>query len=180
MLWILIACFDKAQDTAVERTEPTDEIVPEDDLSWVDPADLPAGENPCRDPVRVQVNYVVDGDTFFANYGQEKVRIIGIDTPEMNDGECYAQEAKTFLTQLINGKWVWLTFDKECSDVYDRTLAYVHLGPMEMDFVERQLLRGGYAQAFPFDDTNTFEELFAADEMAARDGNNGGWGSCGW
>ena len=182
MLWSVLACFGKEQDTAMEMEEPEEEIVPEeeDDLSWVNPEDLPSGENPCREPVRVKVNYVVDGDTFFADHGQEKVRIIGVDTPEVNEEDCYAQEAKTFLTQLINGKWVWLTFDGDCYDYYDRTLAYVHLGITEMDFVERQLLRGGYAHDFPFDNTDTFEDLFAADEEEARQGNLGGWGECGW
>ena len=80
-----------------------------------------------------------------------------MDTPRISSGDCYAQEAKSFLIEKLFGKWVWLTFDGNCYDFYDRT---VHLGTNEQDFIERQLLLGGYAQAFPFDDTDTFEDLF--------------------
>jgi len=63
--------------------------------------------------------------------GEERVRIIGVNTPETSSGDCYAQEAKSFLINQIFGKYVWLTFDGNCTDVYDRTLAYVHLGTGE-------------------------------------------------
>jgi len=182
MWWIIMGCVWKTQDTSLEQSidDPPIEVI--DDLSWVDPDNLPSGDNPCREPIRMRVNYVVDGDTFFADgdNGEEKVRIIGVNTPELHDDECYAAEAKTFLTQLISGKWVWLTFDRDCTDYYERTLAYVHVGTGEMDFVERQLLRGGYAQDFPFENTDTFAALFAMDEATARDDNVGGWGACNW
>ena len=181
MVWIgIVGCLQATSTTEkVVASAETGEIT-EDDLSWVDPISLPAGSNPCREPTRVKVNYVADGDTIFVSDGAEKVRIIGIDTPELGDDECFAQEAKDFLSDLIQDRWIWLTFDRDCLDVYDRTLAYVHLGPSEMDFVERQLLRGGYAQDFPFDNTDTFADLFAADEATARADNIGGWSVCSW
>ena len=52
--------------------------------------------------------------------------------------------------------------------------------PTIRDFVERQLLLGGYARAYPFDDTDTFENLFAQDELTARENGVGGWSSCQW
>ena len=183
MLALLFCCFQEKTTSEVvdtaEDTETTEEI---DDLSWVDPNSLPAGERPCREPVRLKVTYVADGDTFFADGddGEEKIRIIGVDTPEMQDDECYAQEAKNFLNGMIGSRWVWLTFDEDCTDVYDRTLAYVHVGTGEMDFVERQLLRGGYARSFPFSGTDTFQALFAADEAEAEASNKGGWDACEW
>ena len=181
MLWIgILGCVESPPTTAEVTADTATVESEEDDLSWVDPTSLPAGENPCREPVRVRVNYVADGDTIFVSDGAEKVRIIGVDTPELGDDECFASEAKEFLSDLIQDRWIWLTFDRDCSDVYDRTLAYVHLGPSEMDFVERRLLRGGYAQDFPFDNTDTFAELFAADEATAREENAGGWDTCGW
>ena len=183
MSWILLALActgENTKDTASSNEPSDDTEVIIDDLSWVNPADLPAGNNPCREPIRVLVEDVVDGDTFVGQgeNGEERVRIIGVDTPETSSGDCYAQEAKTFLLRQIFGKWVWLTFDGQCTDVFDRTLAYVHLGTNEQDFVERQLLLGGYAHAFPFDDTDTFEALFAQDEATARENGAGGWGVC--
>ena len=185
-LLVLLACGDEQKEEDVGLSEPSseasDEVEAIDDLLWVDPTVLPAGENPCREPVRVLVESVLDGDTFVGqgDSGEERVRIIGVDTPELSSGDCYAQEAKSFLIEQIFGKWVWLTFDGECYDFYDRTLAYVHLGTNEQDFVERQLLLGGYAKAFPFDDTDTFEDLFAQDESSARENQLGGWSACGW
>ena len=69
--------------------------------------------NPCREPTRVLVERVFDGDTFVAQgeNGEERVRIIGVNTPETGSGDCYAQEAKTFLINQIFGRHVWLTFD---------------------------------------------------------------------
>ena len=181
----VLACVDKEKEEEAPILEPTSEHLENeenDDLSWVDPSQLPAGSNPCREPVRVFVELVYDGDTFVAQGEdvEEEVRIIGVDTPELSSGDCYAQEAKSFLIDKLFGKWIWLTFDGNCYDFYDRTLAYVHLGTNEQDFIERQLLLGGYARAFPFDDTNTFEDVFAEDEATARQNNTGGWATCGW
>jgi micrococcal nuclease len=181
---MLFACSGGTQDTSLLDTDTEESNIIEeiDDLSWVDPSDLPAAEQPCREPIRMEVTYVADGDTFFAksSEGEEKIRIIGIDTPELQDDECYSQEAKSFLFDLIDDKWVWLTFDQVCYDQYDRTLAYVHLGTQEMDFIERQILLEGYALAFPFSDTSTFSTLFAFDEAEARANNKGGWDVCDW
>lgn len=180
---VLTACSDKPEDTGEPVAEPSEETTDTvDDLSWVDPADLPQGNNACREPTRVLVETVFDGDTFVGQgeNGEERVRIIGVDTPETSSGDCYAQEAKSFLINQIFGRHVWLTFDSNCTDAFGRTLAYVHLGTNEQDFLERQLLLGGYAKAFPFDDTNTFETLFAQDEVTARENGAGGWGACQW
>lgn len=181
----LSACWETKEEVEEPASEPSEddtEVEEVDDLSWVDPTDLPAGANPCREPIRVLVEAVYDGDTFVGQgeEWEETVRIIGVDTPELSSGDCYAQEAKSFLTEQIFGRWVWLTFDGNCYDFYDRTLAYVHLGSNEQDFVERQLLLGGYAHAFPFDDTDTFEDLFAQDEATAEEDNVGGWSECDW
>ena len=179
----MVACTgDFVKDSSVNEPSEEEIEVLVDDLSWVDPTDLPSGNSPCREPIRVLVEDVIDGDTFVGQgeTGQERIRIIGVDTPETSSGECYAQEAKTFLLRQIFGRWVWLTFDRGCTDFYERTLAYVHLGTNEQDFVQRQLLLGGYAQAFPFDDTNTFENVFAQDEATARNNEAGGWGTCDW
>ena len=181
-MWMILGCGEKEGETGQETVEPSEEVNTVDDLSWVNPDNLPAGSNPCREPIRVLVEDVVDGDTFVGQGedGEERVRIIGVNTPETSSGDCYAQEAKTFLIRQIFGKYVWLTFDGNCKDVYDRTLAYVHLGTGEQDFVERQILLGGYAHAFPFDDTDTFEDVFAADEATAKSNGEGGWSACGW
>ena len=155
-------------------------------VSNIDPSTLPAGSNPCREPMLIRVNHVVDGDTFYGtgDNGEEKVRIIGINTPEIgyngDASECFADEALAQSRALINGRLVWLTFDSVCEDIYDRTLAYVHFDQGDQGFFERVLLQGGYAKAYPFDDTDTFEAVFAEDEGQAQNASVGGWGACGW
>ena len=100
-LMILISCTSEStKDSSLEdKTEYIPEVV--DDLSWVNPDDLPAATNPCRSPVRVLVRTIFDGDTFVAQSeeGDETIRIIGVDTPETSTGQCYAAEAKSFLIQ---------------------------------------------------------------------------------
>lgn len=80
-----MACSEKPTDTAETSTETsTEDTTPTvDDLSWVNPDDLPAGDNACREPIRVLVENVIDGDTFVGQgeNGEERIRIIGVNTP---------------------------------------------------------------------------------------------------
>ena len=160
--------------------------VQDERVSNIDPNTLPAGPNPCREPMLIRVNHVVDGDTFYGtgDNGEEKVRVIGINAPELgyngDASECYADEAQAQARILINGRLVWLTFDGQCEDVYDRTLAYVHFDQGDQGFFERVMLQGGFVKAFPFDDTDAFETVFAEDEGQAENASVGGWGACGW
>lgn len=109
----------------------------------------------CSNPVEIRevinVKRVVDGDTFWINDGSKKgvkVRIIGIDTPELakngKPGEFYSEEAKNFLVQLIANKQVALSYDVEKKDKYGRTLAYVYVD--DTVFVNAELIKGGYAR----------------------------------
>lgn len=76
----------------------------------------------------MRCKWVIDGDTFVAE-GAGKVRLIGVDTPELGrDGkkdEPGAEKARRFLKELIGGKTVLLDYDSERFDKYGRTLAYV-------------------------------------------------------
>ena len=76
------------------------------------------------------VQRVVDGDTIILN-GGERVRLIGVDTPESvhprRPVEYFALEASAFTKQAAEGKQVWLEYDQTRTDRYGRTLAYVHL-----------------------------------------------------
>ena len=88
-----------------------------DPLADIDPATLPAGAQPCREPVMGRVQDITDGDTFKVETGRgvERVRMIGIDTPEVDhtgpDDECFGEEASVFLDEKIGDRLVWLTFD---------------------------------------------------------------------
>ena len=169
--------------------QPFDRPIALDDarVEAIDPGQLPVAKAPCRQPVRARVTSVVDGDTFWiAGLSEQlsvKVRVIGVDTPEraFNDSpaECYSAESTAF-TQLLEGHQVWLTFDAECVDstASKRTLAYVWTGVGPQDSWERQLLRRGFAKAFPFGDNRSFAAQFAADETAAQSAGAGLWSAC--
>jgi micrococcal nuclease len=92
--------------------------------------------NVCAAPKEVDIGCVLDGDTFdFGGCGEgngERVRMLGVDAPEIahNDSEvadCYGDESHAELARILMGRRVLLTFDEECLDIYDRTLAYVWL-----------------------------------------------------
>ncbi len=151
----------------------------------LDPATLPSVSSPCREPELVWLNRVVDGDTIEVRSSNwdEKIRMIGVDTPEVDtsstDEECYGPEASAFTkASLAEGSCLWLTFDRECTDYYDRTLAYVHLGAGEQDFYQRRLLREGYASVLIYEPNDAFEETFREDESAAKAADAGLWGVC--
>src|ERR671931_710442 len=76
-----------------------------------------------------QVVRVVDGDTIRVRLGDrtERVRYIGIDTPEsVKPGtpvQCYAKAASVETDRLLDGRQVRLRFDAERRDRYGRLLA---------------------------------------------------------
>lgn len=156
------------------------------DLDQVDPADLPSVAGACREPELVTVVFHADGDTFVvdSSRGSETIRFIGVDTPETGygstDEECFGPEASEFTKAAFPlGSCLWLTFDQECIDPYDRTLAYLHTGTGEQDFFQRRLLHGGYASVLIYSPNDAFEDTFRDDEAAAQAAGAGLWGECG-
>ena len=194
ILSLLVACLTttSAPDDSVVDTDTAadvDDTEVEDDDPWADlyaihPEDLPAGPYPCREPEIVWVSWIVDGDTMWvdSSRGDEKIRFIGVDTAEIGyDGdadECWAEEAKTFATEQLLDRPVWLSFDYTCTDYYDRTLAYIHTDLGQDGFFERVMLREGWAQTLTIAPNDSFEDVFKEDQSAARESGEGGWDGC--
>ena len=87
------------------------------------------------------VEKVIDGDTIEID-GGERVRYIGVDSPEL--GEPLYEEARDFQKKVVLGTYVRIEVCKEePRDGYGRTLAFVHKGNVD---VGEQLLRYGYAR----------------------------------
>jgi micrococcal nuclease len=126
---------------------------------------------------------VVDGDTIVVS-PNEKVRLIGVDTPETRHPkkavECFGKAAKEFTRTTVEAKTVSLVLDevnksRQHKDKYGRILAYVYLEDGTM--LNRELIRQGYAHAytrFPFRHLVEFREL----ERTARVESRGLWSSC--
>jgi micrococcal nuclease len=120
---------------------------------------------------------VVDGDTLVLD-GDERVRLIGVDTPESVDPrrpvERYGKKASAFTRRLAEGKRARLAFDSERQDRYGRTLAYVYLE--DGTFLNAEIIRQGYGHAytrFPF----RYTEEFRGYEREAREHRRGLWGT---
>ncbi len=117
----------------------------------------------------VFVKRVIDGDTFVDEYGR-KVRLIGIDAPEMNykskKPECKALEAKLKLQELIEGKSVKLIRDKSETDKYDRLLRYVYINDK---FINAELVKPGLARVKYYKpDTSKYKQLKAIEKIAKQ------------
>ncbi len=172
-------------------TPDDDDVAADDDDAgdaW-DPADLPMGDDAVREPLRVWVDYVVDGDTaqvITPDGLGERVRFLAVDTPELNSGEpypaeCWAYEAREFAQDLLPADQVlWLTFDGEERDAFGRLLAYLFLGDEPIAEFERsvnhQLVRGGHASTLFFPNNQTFREQLEYAEYLAWSEDLGMWG----
>ena len=101
--------------------------------------------------LRGTVTYVVDGGTVHVEVAgrEEKVRLIGIDTPEV--GQCDAAKATALARRLAQGQAVKLVGDptQAIRDRYGRLLAYVWL-PGGRDLGYQELARG-YARVYVYD-----------------------------
>lgn len=122
------------------------------------------------------VERVVDGDTFETSTG-EKVRLIGVDTPETvkpnHPVEPYGKEASNYTKQLLTGQKVTLKFDVEPFDKYKRLLAYVYLP--DGTFVNEKLVREGYARIMTIPPNVACADLFLEAERDAREHDRGLW-----
>jgi micrococcal nuclease len=131
------------------------------------------------------VTHPVDGDTVDVQLdtGEERVRLIGIDTPESvardRPVECYGPEAKARLAELLPvGTPVRLERDVEARDRYGRLLAYVYRTDDDL-FVNLSLVEDGYAEARRFEPNVTLQDELDRAESAARAAGRGLWPACG-
>lgn len=130
-----------------------------------------------------QVISVEDGDTIVVdmNGTEERVRFIGVDTPETRDPrkpvQCFGKAATTFTTELIGDNAVRLKADPTNTnrDRYSRLLRYVYLP--DDTLVNAELIRQGYGFAYLSFPVQKAEE-FRALEQEARQANRGLWASC--
>ncbi len=131
-----------------------------------------------------QVVRVVDGDTIVVEVdgAQERVRLIGINTPESVDRRrpvmCFGKEASSQLAELLHeGDGVRLERDVEPRDRYGRLLAYVHRSSDAL-FINLAMVEQGYAQQYTYPPNVAHTEVFRAAEREARAAGLGAWGGC--
>jgi len=120
----------------------------------------------------VKVIRVIDGDTIEIEGGQ-RVRYIGIDTPERD--ACFSSESTAKNKELVDGKTISLEKDVSEKDRYGRLLRYVYVGDT---LVNEVLVKEGYAQVYTYPPDVKYNEKFSAAQREARDSNKGLWSAC--
>lgn len=166
----------------------------------------PADDGGCRDPELGTVVEVVDGDTVDVALagGVERLRLLGIDTPETFHGDtavcpgpgegacCYGDEAAAWLREQLPEGWeVAASFDIDCTDQYGRSLAYLHVvddraASRRVDghpqHVNLDALRTGNARVYTADIANAlsirYYNTFRLAEADAAEAGEGLWSVC--
>ena len=135
-------------------------------------------------PFDAQVVAVLDGDTVIVRMpkgGEERVRVIGVDTPEIShDGkprQCYSLRATSFVRRVALRRHVELTPGRELRDRYGRLLAYVRVAGSRTD-LEEQLLRGGFGRTLEIAPNIDRAIHYRTVEQAAQAAGTGLWGAC--
>jgi micrococcal nuclease len=147
--------------------------------------EAPDGEGPAGvapgERVRGEVVDVVDGDTIEVALGgeTERVRYIGVDTPESvapgQPAECFGHRASDANARLVEGEEVRLVFDQELRDAYGRLLAYVYVGGV---LVNAELVERGFARTLEIPPNTAKADLLERLEVAAGRVGRGLWGAC--
>ena len=121
---------------------------------------------------------VLVGDTIDVQLADrvEKVRYIGVNTPEIHHPikgeEPGGREAAEVNRRLVAGRHVRLELDVRTRDRYGRLLAYVWLGDT---MVNAELVRRGYAQVMTVPPNVRYQDLFLKLQREARDAGRGLW-----
>ncbi|MCX5693087.1 MAG: thermonuclease family protein [Candidatus Omnitrophica bacterium] len=126
------------------------------------------------------VRYAIDGDTVELSNG-DRVRYIGIDTPEIRKREGsewiykpmpYAEEAKEFNKMLVEGKSVRLEYDVQKKDKYSRDLAYVYI---DDKMANMEMVKQGFAMIYTYPPNVRYAQRFIEAQKDARDNKKGLW-----
>lgn len=157
--------------------------IPAENVPKTEPQNHPTQTDTNKEPAEeklVLVERVVDGDTFEIA-GTERVRLIGVDTPETvkpgTSPQPYGKEASEFTKKMLEGKHVELVFDVQERDQYGRLLAYVYFE--DGTFFNELLVREGYAKVYTVPPNVAHLETLLDAQRYAMDNELGLWGMSG-
>ena len=128
--------------------------------------------------LRGTVSYVVDGDTIavrLANGRRERVRLIGIDTPER--GDCLSARATGQAQRLADGRRVVLRGDasQDTRDRYGRLLAYAWVGGRDLGY---QQVASGLARVYVYNRPFQRLSVYRRAEQLGRGRAENVWRGC--
>ena len=117
----------------------------------------------------VAFDSIVDGDTayFIINGQKTKCRFLAVDTPELDEKEAYAEEAKDFSEDVLKkAKTIRLLTDAKSDeyDKYGRLLVWVYA---DNKLLQSELVDNGLAEVkYVYDDYKYADELYKIEEKA--------------
>lgn len=125
---------------------------------------------------KVKVRKVIDGDTLLLQDG-EKVRLIGINTPEVQSRYSQSQPggeaARDWLQRTLRNPTVWLQYDAQQFDKYDRRLAHVFLESGQ--YLNGLLLEQGLAMLTLIPPNLQYADVLIQAQQAAEQNKRGIW-----
>lgn len=140
------------------------------------PPSAPAGPKVAAGAAHAVVG-ITDGDTIRVKVGgtTERVRLIGLDAPELNGGECWAQKASSKMQSLVQSRSVHLVRDPSQADRdrYGRLLR--HVTTTDGRLVAEVLIAGGFARELTYDGAYEHQGAYRAAEKAAKAKRLGIW-----
>lgn len=122
---------------------------------------------------------ITDGDTLrlIVDGDELRVRLTGVDTPELRDAECFAEEATNALAALAPvGSRIAFEYDDEPQDRYERELMYLFTA--DGTFINLELVEGGYARELHYSPNYRYRDQIEAAEADAQAAGVGLWGVC--
>lgn len=167
---------EENKEEAKEKAEEKESTVNNDDTSIFETA---------------KVISITDGDTIVVdlNGKTEKLRFIGIDTPETyhpsKPVQYFGKEASDYTTKQLTNKTIYLQKDVSERDKYGRLLRYIWLvkpsknEPSKEEVIANcfnaELVKNGYAHAYTYPPDVKYNEIFKELEAEAREKHIGLW-----
>ena len=129
----------------------------------------------------IEVIKISDGDTFWAKdeSGEKiKFRPIGFNCPEKSNfgkpAEPFNEEATAYTTSMIMDKTVYVEYDIQKTDRWQRHLVYVFLEDGTM--LNEQILKDGWAELATYPPNVKYVDRFRVAARMAREEKKGMWG----
>lgn len=174
--------FTTIQEVTQPQRLPVHDIDQPEQRKQSDPAPTTVQPSSLGQPHRII--RIVDGDTVVVEIDDmpQKVRLIGINTPEIKTSqkpaECFGVEAENYARQLLANERVYVEPDpsQDAHDKYGRLLAYLILSN-GTNFNERMIV-DGYAKEYTYRKPYKYKKRFKEAETRARLDNKGLWHAC--
>lgn len=139
-----------------------------------------AAAKPPAGSIAVRVLSVYDGDTIRVRLKgkSERVRIIGINSPELKPAQCYGRQAASKMQSLAQSRTVYIKYDATQGnrDKYGRLLRHVY--STKGTSLGKVMINGGFAKEYTYNRAYRGQAGYRSAQAGARKAKRGLWGAC--